>query len=142
MGAFNNIPEALVFAGDGAMFGTSADTYTEMKRFYWEQNEDERSALEQTLKSFGFEVNVIPLVDEALVNDEDSQIKKKSQAELRGSVGGVTAILAIQKSVSEGSTDITAAVAIIMEIYGISEELARIMVGTPKVIENTGTDEQ
>ena len=48
--------------------------------------------------------------------------------------------MAIQKSVSEGSTDITAAVAIIEEIYGISKELAEIMVGTPKVIENTGTN--
>ena len=140
MGAFNNIPEALVFSGDGAMFGTSSDTYTEMKKFYWEQNEDERSALEQTLRLFGYYVNILPLVDEAIEDDGDTAIKKKSQAELRGSVGGVTAILAIQKSVSEGSTDITAAVAIIEEIYGISKELAEIMVGTPKVIENTGTD--
>jgi len=64
MGAFNNIPEPLVFSGSGAMFGTSADTYTEMKLFYWEQNEYERSMLEQTLRMFGFEVNIIPIVVE------------------------------------------------------------------------------
>lgn len=64
MGAFNNIPEPLVFSGTGAMFGTSADTYTEMKLFYWEQNEYERSGLEQTLRMFGFDVNIIPIVVE------------------------------------------------------------------------------
>ena len=66
MGAFNNIPEALVFAGSGALFGTSADTYNEMKKFYWEQNEYERSQLEQTLRLFGFDVNILPLVNESI----------------------------------------------------------------------------
>lgn len=67
MGSFNNIPEPLVFSGAGSMFGTSADTYTEMKLFYWEQNEYERSALEQTLRMLGFEVNIIPLVAESKI---------------------------------------------------------------------------
>lgn len=64
MGAFNNIPEPLVFAGQGAMFGTSEGTYTEMKIFYWEQNEYERSTLEQTLRMFGYDVNIKPIVEE------------------------------------------------------------------------------
>lgn len=64
MGAFNNIPEPLVFAGTGALFGTSADAYTEMKVFYWEQNEYERSSLEQTLRMFGYDVNIQPIVKE------------------------------------------------------------------------------
>lgn len=66
MGAFNNIPEPLVFAGSGALFGTSADSYNEMKRFYWEQNEYERSALEQTLRMFGFDVEIMPIVSEKI----------------------------------------------------------------------------
>lgn len=64
MGAFNNIPEPLVFSGSGAMFGTSADTYTQMKLFYWEQNESERSSLEQTLRMLGYDVNIVPIVNE------------------------------------------------------------------------------
>lgn len=64
MGAFNNIPEPLVFAGSGALFGTSEGTYIEMKKFYWEQNEDERSALEQTMRMFGYDINLIPMVKE------------------------------------------------------------------------------
>ena len=72
MGAFNNIPEALVFSGSGALFGTSAQAYTEMKKFYWEQNEYERSQLEQTLRLFGFDVNILPLVDETITPNIDT----------------------------------------------------------------------
>lgn len=61
-GAFNNIPEALVFAGSGALFGTSADTYTEMKKFYWEQNEYERFKLEKALsKLLEMQINFSPI---------------------------------------------------------------------------------
>ena len=63
LGAFNNIPEPLIFAGS-TLFGTSADTYEQMKLFYWEQNEYERSLLEQTLRLFGYDVNILPLVQE------------------------------------------------------------------------------
>lgn len=130
MGAFNNIPEALVFAGSGSLFGTSAGTYEAMKKFYWEQNELERSKLEETFKLFGFDVSIRPLVQENTI-DEDAAVNKKAQAELRGSVGGVTALLEVQKSVSEGITDIEAAVAIINVIYGIDEDKARQMLGNP-----------
>lgn len=68
LGAFNNAPEPLVFSGSGSLFGTSADTYTEMKKFYWEQNEFERSSLEQTLKMFGYDVNILPIVKETVTN--------------------------------------------------------------------------
>lgn len=62
MGAFNNIPEILVSAGNGALFGPNSDTYKEAKKFYWEQNETERFKLEKTLKKlFGFEINILPL---------------------------------------------------------------------------------
>ena len=64
MGAFNNAPEPLIFSGSGSLFGTNAETYREMKLFYWEQNEDERSMLEQTLRMFGYDVNIIPIVVE------------------------------------------------------------------------------
>src|SRR5690606_28020245 len=61
-GNFNNVPEALLFSGSGALFGTSADAYTEMKKFYWEQNEYERFKLERTLtKLTGINVNFSPI---------------------------------------------------------------------------------
>lgn len=58
MKAFNNIPEALVNGGDGALFSTNAETYKQMKTFYWEQNEKERSKLERALKLFGFDAKI------------------------------------------------------------------------------------
>lgn len=72
LGAFNNIPEALIFAGSGALFGTNADTYTQMKKFYWEQNEYERSQLEQDLRMLGFDVNILPIVDETILKEEEN----------------------------------------------------------------------
>lgn len=71
MGAFNNAPEPLIFSGSGSLFGTNADTYVEMKKFYWEQNEDERSALEQTLRMFGYDVNIQPIVVETNTNTNE-----------------------------------------------------------------------
>ncbi|KUY29391.1 hypothetical protein [Elizabethkingia ursingii] len=61
-GNFNNIPEPLVYSGSGALFGTSAETYSEMKRFYWEQNEYERFKLEKRLsKLTGIPINYLPV---------------------------------------------------------------------------------
>lgn len=47
MASFNNIPEALVSASDGSLFGTQSDTYTEMKKFYSEQNDEQRKAIQK-----------------------------------------------------------------------------------------------
>lgn len=58
MKAFNNIPEALVNAGNGALFGTNAETYQQMKAFYWEQNEKERAKLERAFKLFGYDIEI------------------------------------------------------------------------------------
>jgi len=63
----------------------------------------------------------------------------KSQALLKGSVGGVTALLDLQKAVTTGAADVEAAVEIVKEIYGIPEDKARKMIGTPKIIENGGS---
>ena len=133
-GNFNNIPEPLVFSGSGALFGTSADAYTEMKKFYWEQNEYERFKLEKALTILtGVQISFLPIIKEEILN-KDEEARKKSQAELKGSVGGVTALLEVQKSVSEGTTDLEAAVEIIKEIFGIEETIARKMLGTPKIV--------
>jgi hypothetical protein len=134
-GNFNNTPSVLIFAGDGNLFGTNSEMYLEAKKFYWEQNEYERFKLEKTLsKLTGKEVKFLPIVKEETLN-KDEEARKKSQAELKGSVGGVTALLDIQKSVSLGTTDAESAIEIIKEIFGIAEEVARKMLGKPKTIE-------
>ena len=68
-----------------------------------------------------------------VVND----IEAEAKANLKGSVGGVQGILEIQKSVSEGITDYSAAVGILDLIYGISLENARRILGTPRITKPT-----
>lgn len=66
--------------------------------------------------------------------------KLKAQATLKGSVGGVTALLALQQSVASGASDPESAITIVKEIYGIDEDTARKMVGTPKTNDNGTTN--
>lgn len=66
--------------------------------------------------------------------EQPSNIEAESKAKLKGSVGGVQGILEIQKSVSEGLTDYSAALAILDEIYGIDGEKAKKILGTPRII--------
>lgn len=59
---------------------------------------------------------------------------EEAQAKLKGTVGGVTAILAIQESVASGTTGYEAAVTVLKEIYGFDPVLARRILGKPKAI--------
>lgn len=61
LGAFNNIPEALVFSSEGALFGTSGDTYREMKKFYSEQTSEERKKIEEMLEMLGYPCQIDPI---------------------------------------------------------------------------------
>ncbi len=62
--------------------------------------------------------------------DTPIDIEAESKAKLKGSVGGVQGILAVQTSVSQGSTQYSAGLELLMEIYGFSEEKARKILGT------------
>jgi hypothetical protein len=77
LGAANNLPEPLIYAGEGALFGTSGDTYREMKLFYQEQTQKERKAIEKSLKHLGFETKIIPLVDEKQIIDQNATTNTK-----------------------------------------------------------------
>jgi hypothetical protein len=70
--------------------------------------------------------------EEATAVDEK---RMEAQANLKGTVGGVQGILEIQASVSKGITDRDAAIALLREIYGFSDEQAIAIVGNPKPIE-------
>lgn len=61
--AANNIPEQLI-KSDNSLFGTSAETYKEMKRFYSEQTSDERAELENVIRHLGFNCQIIPIIEE------------------------------------------------------------------------------
>jgi hypothetical protein len=57
-----------------------------------------------------------------------------NQAKLRGSVGGVTGIIAIIAAVSIGQMTKESAIKILIEIYGLSEIAATAMIGEPTII--------
>lgn len=68
-------------------------------------------------------------------SDNEENVDEKSQAELRGSVGGVQALIEVIRAVSDGVLEVDAAVNIVVTIYGIDEQKAKDMIGNPKVIE-------
>jgi HK97 family phage portal protein len=68
-------------------------------------------------------------VDEFAVIPEAANANAEAQANLRGSVGGVQGILAIQQGVASGVTSPSAAVATMVEIYGFDEATARTVLG-------------
>lgn len=149
----NNIPEALVYSSDGAMFGSSGEAYNEMKVFYSEQTESERELIENTLLNVGLSIKLTPLankdVNAPTVSKDESTTSSaetdevavspetlEAQAALRGSVGGVQGVLGIQQSVSQGLTDVNSAITILMEIYGFTSDVSRALLGQP-VIKDT-----
>lgn len=151
--SFNNIPPALVESAEGALFGSSGEAILEMQKFYQNQTRMERTKVVQTITDLmsrfsGFEGT---LVHETLISEdvkkvesdpkkeggssldaEAEAVKKAAQAQLKGSVGGVTALLTIQQSVKAGTTDRESALTIIEEIFGIDKELAGKMLGATK----------
>lgn len=139
---FNNVPAPLIQSQDGALFGSSGDAIKAMKIFYQDQTNDERMITEQIIASLmarfvspARDLRILPLIEitEAEKETKDpEEARKQAQATLKGSVGGVTSLLQIQVSVSEGKTDRNAALTIIEEIFGINRELASEMLGTPK----------
>ena len=69
LGAANNLPEPLILASSGSLFGTSADTYSEMKMFYSEQTEDERWHLSETLTYLGFTCEIKPIIEPKTITE-------------------------------------------------------------------------
>lgn len=60
-GSANNLPSQMLYASDGALFTAGADAFAEYKKFYSEQTEDERSALERAVKQLGFNYSIKPI---------------------------------------------------------------------------------
>ena len=93
---------------------------TEMK---WVGNETLFSIGETEVASSNSENN--------MDSEETSPATSESQESLRGSVGGVNGILAIQEKVSLGITGYESAIQILMIIYGFSEEESKAILGAP-----------
>lgn len=68
---------------------------------------------------------------EKTASDNSDPATLEAQAALRGSVGGVQGILAIQSSVSAGTTSFEAALSILTIVYGFTEQDASDLLGKP-----------
>ncbi len=73
---------------------------------------------------------------------EDVDVEAASRAALKGSVGGVTGIIAIQQAVSAGSATPDAGAAILELIYGLEPDQALRIIGSPKPIDEVSNNEQ
>lgn len=136
--AFNNLPIGLVKASDG-LFSNSAESIVEMKKTFWENTSKDREKVLYIVNKFykavtGSETNleITSLIQETQDEGKAEAEKLKAQATLKGSVGVVTALLAIQQSVQAKTTDRESAVAIIEEIFGIDKAKAVEMLGKPE----------
>jgi len=131
LGAANNIPEGLVYNSQ-SVFGNSGEALENLKRIFTEQTEYERNEVEKTMNLLGFPCSIIPLIEENVLEVDAGDDIAKAQATLRGSVGGVQGVLDIQRSVTEGATDLESAIAILVNIYGFTEQVARDILGEPR----------
>lgn len=144
--AYNNIPIALVKSPDSALFSNSGASLTVAKETYQENTTLERKLVETlfnkitTLYGDSTQYTITPLItaqtESRDLEAEAEEENRKAQANLRGSVAGVTSLLAIQQSVSEGTTTRDSAVSMIVNIFGYTEQQARDMLGTPKPAED------
>ena len=93
---------------------------------------------DEALKPKSTGVAVQPDGEEAPAAIDEKRLE--AQANLKGTVGGVQGILEIQSSVSKGITDRDAAIALLREIYGFTDEQAGAIIGNPKPIQEIATD--
>lgn len=56
-------------------------------------------------------------------------------ADLKYTVGGLSGIIEVVKAVSSGVYDLEAAVRLVMDRFGLTEDEARAQLGTPKVVQ-------
>lgn len=67
LGAADNLPEVLVYSGDGALFGTNPDTFENAKIFYNENTRYYRDLLSRTLSdTLNIELNLRGITDGAI----------------------------------------------------------------------------
>lgn len=142
------VPLMLVSQTDNSLFGSSGEMLKEAKIQLWESREEDRDQFEEVFTKLlslfqkekeenQTEEKAETIVKMKVINpyiDEDEEqeaknVNKKAQANLRGSVGGVTAIVQLVQAVKEGTLDKENAVAVVKNIYGFSDKKAKEMVG-------------
>ena len=73
LGAAKNLPEALIFTNDNALFGGSGEMIRELKKFYNEQTSGYRSVIEKNIHRLGINTKIIPLGETVKVEKEEEK---------------------------------------------------------------------
>lgn len=157
--AFKNIPPQLVDYVAGKLGNTSGEDLLKAQSIYNSLISKDQEKIEMLFKELfrNYKVEINPsnnwtikqysLLDDGTVNyandpanapvqktneQLDLEAIRAAQATLRGSVGGVTSILAIQASVVAKTTTLDSGVAMLVNIFGYSEEISRQILGNPE----------
>lgn len=155
--AFKNIPPQLVNYIAGKLGNTSGEDLIKAQSIYNSLISKDQEKVEmlfnELFRNYKIEINVsnnwtikqYKLLDDGTVDykginpvpktneDLDAEAIRTAQATLRGSAGGVTSILAIQTSVSMKTTTFDSGVAMLINIFGYSDEVARRILGNPEL---------
>lgn len=158
--AFKNIPPQLVDYVAGKLGNTSGEDLLKAQSIYNSLVSKDQEKIEMLFKelfrNYKFDINPsnnwtikqYSLLGDGTVNYENDPAKapvvqktneqldqeaiRSAQATLRGSVGGVTSMLAIQASVVAKTTTFDSGVAMLINIFGYSEDVSRQILGNPE----------
>ncbi len=129
-------PQILANPSEG-LFGDSGKAYQAAIDFWAKTCEFEALKIEAAFLEIGVSIqNVDPAEDEQQEEELSvDQATLDAQAQLRGSVGGVQALLSIQTSYSQELTTYDSAIAMIELVFGYNNDEAKRLLGAPKIEE-------
>jgi hypothetical protein len=132
-------PQILANPSEG-LFGNSGEAYEAAIRFWQQTCEFEALKIEKAFQEIGVEIQEVVESTEELEDQATGPSKETlaAQAALRGSVGGVQALLSIQTSYSQELTTRESAIAMIELIFGFPTQEAERLLGAP-IIESNPT---
>jgi hypothetical protein len=162
--SFKNIPSQLVDYVAGKLGNTSGEDLIKAQSIYNSLVSKDQEKIEMLFKELfdGYKFNINPsnnwtikqysLLDDGTVNyntlevtkplvKSDEELNKEAirnaQAQIRATSSGVTTILAIQASVSAGTTTLDSGIAILINAFGYSEDVAIRILGKPEPVQPT-----
>lgn len=133
-------PQILANPSEG-LFGNSGEAYKAAIDFWAKTCEFEALKIEAAFTEIGVNIqNIDPAEDQKIEEEQNvDQATLDAQAQLRGSVGGVQALLSIQTSYSQKLTTYDSAIAMIELVFGYNNDEAVRLLGAP-IIEPVTTN--
>tara|TARA_R110000782_G_scaffold9540_1_gene30602 strand:- start:748 stop:2022 length:1275 start_codon:yes stop_codon:yes gene_type:complete len=124
-------PLILISQSEG-VFGNSGEAIQVATDLWAKTCQREAANILDGFKKLGFVVTKKdePVIEELSALDDKTMV---AQAALKGSVGGVQALLSVQASYSLGNTDFESAIAILQLLFGFTRDESVKLLGQPKI---------